>query len=430
MSRSAARLLALVFFCLRLVASKVQVVRFVLGNNGTAPPWLYVSKFGFGLGVGDYQFRIRQLHPPAAGVHVTLDFEPYLDERWPAAEAIEDECKRRAHATRIIPVTSGEGGEWGAWTENSVEHVVRPHVWYFAISSCSSQLPNGSTTFEVELHATQHDGSHFSVESGWSLYSNVLSLIVSTWFFRRLGLRCLDFRSWSGSLHPVIWMFAGIVAVQYIAQLLHIAHLFAFVRDGRGVFVVEALAEALQASSHVMQTSLMLLIAMGYTLTRSTLGDDLRLCLPACTLLTVAQIFAVMAERSQDEASYTFTSHEGTKGWTMLASRLALFWWFSRAVRATAAEGGNKLRKFLERYRVAASLYLLAYPIVWLLMPLFAPYWRKWVMDFGLGLVQICANVWLASVFLDRGPYLEVSSLGACPLPGGDTSPPRFYKDE
>mmetsp|Transcript_29375 Transcript_29375/g.84437 ORF Transcript_29375/g.84437 Transcript_29375/m.84437 type:complete len:432 (-) Transcript_29375:57-1352(-) len=412
---------------LSLVVAKVQVMQVTLGNNGTAPRWHFIGKFGFGLGTGRYQIRARESEPGRLHELAKLEIEAYLDEEWPDAEAIADGCSRRAYAKRVRSASVGTNGGWGPWHRGGITQAVRPHVWYFAFSACDAQFPNGTFAFDIEFQATQDSGSHFSVESAWSQQSGAVMLLGFSYFLCDFGRRCHRFWDRTGTLHPVIWTLTGVIVSQYVAQVMHIAHLLWYRWNGVGSPLLEAFAEAVTMSSQVVQTSLMIVIAMGYTLTRTRLGH-LGVFLPVCGLVALAQVALVVLDKVQGEAAHTFTNHEGMKGWALLAIRLALYMWFQRAARTTAAKGSSRLRNFLDKFQIAASLHFMAYPLTFCLVPIFAPYWRKPIMDFALAATQVCSNLWLASLFLDRGAYFEASSLSASPLPGG--SPPTFFKDD
>mmetsp|Transcript_91843 Transcript_91843/g.264906 ORF Transcript_91843/g.264906 Transcript_91843/m.264906 type:complete len:436 (+) Transcript_91843:86-1393(+) len=414
-------------------ASKVEVVRAVLGMERSGGQlWQYISKFGFGIGTGEFRVRVRQVRRPGepdlSGEKLVL--ERHLDERWAEVEAIEDPCDRRTDR-KDPEVTVGVDGDWGPMKVGRLSQRIRPHVWYFALSACEAPLPNGTFAFDVEVDARQPDGSHFSVEAAWAWQSSLVTLSLCSALLVRYWRKACRFWSRIGELHPVIKTLAGVIVSQYVAQLLHIGQLVIYSGNGRGAPILEILAEALLISSEVVETSLLLVIAMGYTLTRSSSGV-LRLCVPVCSAAAAFHVVLLVLEKTEAEASHKFTGHEGVRGWTTLALRLALFAWFLRAVRSTAAADSSlKVRAFLRQFTLAASAYFLAYPVAFFIVPIFAPYWRRTVMDFGLTAARVCANLWLASLFLDRGVYFEVSALGATLLPGGSPrSCARFAKED
>jgi len=416
-----------------LSVAKVQVATVTFGSDaaGRQMRWQYVSKFGFGLGNSRYSIRMREKSPRWLPNGTKLRFEAYLDEEWPAAEMETDECQRGRIARYHQALSVGAFGEWGTPLRRSIAHKVRSHMWYFGLSACDfAFLQNGTYSFEVEIDARQEDGSHFGVEHRLSPYTSAVTLLVNSAFLACFYYMSRQFRDKVGYLHPAIWTLATVVAVQYAAQLLHIGNLALIASGGAGSPLLEAFAEILFASSHTVQTSLLIMIAMGYTLTRSELGA-LERFLPVCCLVALVHVALVVLDKLQGEASHRFTDHDGMKGWIFLALRVALFAWFLTAARATSAASGLKVQAVMGRFQLAASMYFLAYPAVFFLMPLVAPYFRRPAMELGLMAAQVCANVWLAAIFLDRrGAYYEASCLSASPLPGGRWDSPRFFKDD
>lgn len=170
--------------------------------------------------------------------------------------------------------------------------------------------------------------------------------------------------------------------------------------------------------SQVTQTSLLILIALGYTLLQSKIGE-LDLMIPMCFMIGVIHIMLVGFGKIKDDASYKFHENEGVIGWILLGLRLLLYVWFLWAAQSSAQEGGFKIRCFLSQFRLAGTIYFLAYPAIFLLTQMFAPYLQHGIMSVGLMCMQAGSNVWLATLFLTRGEYFKVSTLSASVLPGG-----------
>merc|ERR1712151_1171516 len=222
----------------------------------------------------------------------------------------------------------------------------------------------------------------------------------------------------AGSIHPVIWTLMAGMIVQYVAQLFHVLHLWRYRYDGGGVKALEGLSEILFMLSQVIQSSLLILIALGYTLLQSRIGE-LDLMVPMCFMVGVIHIMLVGFGKVKDDASYKYHENEGVVGWILLAIRLMLYIWFLWAVNSSAKEGGMKLRSFLQQFRLAGTIYFLAYPTIFMITKCFAPYLQHIVMSLGLMVMQLGSNIWLATLFLTRGEYFKVSTLSCSDLPGG-----------
>jgi len=102
----------------------------------------------------------------------------------------------------------------------------------------------------------------------------------------------------------------------------------------------------------------------------------------------------------------------------LLAARLALFGLFTKGVMELKLTAGLRLQSFLRRFQFAGSAYLLSYPMLFLVVQGFAPYLRHPLLQIGLLTAQTCSAFWLASLFLSKGSFYEVSTLSDSLLPG------------
>ncbi|CAE8660626.1 unnamed protein product, partial [Polarella glacialis] len=349
--------------------------------------WRYLSKFGYDIGTGSYSVRLQLHQPKTIAAEAPVQIEIYLDEVWPAVEAEKDVCARKALAKQVLNITVGSDGNWSAWLTGSLSQSVRPHIWYFAVSDCDKSLQNFTHRLKFEFHALQENGSEFSIEMRGMLLCNSLFLACFTvfiWFFVQ---RTLDFNRKTGNVHPVIWVLAIGMLTQYLAQVFHTLHLWAYKFDGDGIKPLEVLSEILFMLSQVTQTSLLILIGLGYTLLQSRIGE-LDLMIPMCFMVGVIHIMLVGFGKIKDDAAYKFHENEGPVGWILLTMRLLLYGWFLWAVQASARDGGSKVRNFLDQFRIAGSIYFLAYPTIFLAAKMFAPYLQHGVMSVGLMLMQ------------------------------------------
>jgi len=389
--------------------------------------WRYVSKFGYGIGTGNFQIRVQLVSPKKLEADTTLGFQVFLDEDWPAVEAVDDVCKRQQHARQRQDVQVNKDGQWGEWVTGTLSQTVRPHIWYFALSGCDAGLQNFTHRFRFEFRATQEDNSEFSIEMSWMLTANAVFLLGFAAFIWKFSIQTMAFAKHAGSVHPVIWTLSAGILIQFLAQILHTSHLMRYRYDGSGIKALEVLSEILFMMSQVTQTSLLILIALGYTLLQSRIGE-LDLMIPMCFMVGVIHIMLVGFGKIKDDASYKYHENEGVVGWILMSMRLLLYIWFLWAVQSSASEGGTRLRNFLGQFRAAGSIYFLSYPLIFMMTKCFAPYWQHGVMSIGLMVMQMGSNLWLAGLFLTRGEYFKVSTLSSSELPGGTKS--GFIKEE
>merc|ERR1712146_767294 len=158
---------------------------------------------------------------------------------------------------------------------------------------------------------------------------------------------CRDFASSAGRLHEVIWILSTAIALQFVAQGLHTLHLWRYLSDGIGVQLLDLMSEVLFMLSQVVQTTLLIAIAMGYTLLPSRGG---RLVIVKWIALLSLFIHAALVSfgKLQDESACKYHENEGAVGWVLLSVRLLLLIWFDFAAQASQQKGGLRLQNYLK----------------------------------------------------------------------------------
>mmetsp|Transcript_112295 Transcript_112295/g.194700 ORF Transcript_112295/g.194700 Transcript_112295/m.194700 type:complete len:454 (-) Transcript_112295:30-1391(-) len=417
-----------------LVESKVQIGSITLGGASLDQHrGQFVSKFGYTIGRGSYDVRFRlRSHSttttstiPASiqsGIAAprrtpALEFGLFLDEDWPDVEASSD-CSAQVKLSRKkTHYQLGSLGEWGRWESGEVKQSIRPHIWYFMIFDCKAKLGDATAVLDYEINFKQPDGSEFSVEMRYMLTWNVLALVALTCFLLRYGARCWGFWCSAGALHGVIWVLTAAAALQYAAQVLHTMHLWRYQQDGVGLWTLDAFGEIFFMLSQVVQTTLFIAIAMGYTLLPAAAGQVGFVQVVALFTLGIHAALVGFA-KLQGEASCKYHENEGAVGWVLLTVRLMLYAWFVYAGQSSQRKAGLRLQCFLQRFQLAGALYFLAYPTIFVVVQLFAPYLQHPIMQIGLLIMQTASVIWFAELFLERGAYFKVSSLSSSLLPG------------
>jgi len=170
--------------------------------------------------------------------------------------------------------------------------------------------------------------------------------------------------------------------------------------------------------SQVVQTTLLISIALGYTLLHVSM-DELALVKPITFVVFVIHAALVAVGKLHGDSHFKYHEHEGVVGWALLVLRLGLYVWFVAAIKESQQKGGFRLQAFLQQFRTAGTIYFLAYPALFVVVQVFAPYLQHPIMQTGLLTMQTASHFWLANLFLSRGNYFKASVLGASVLPGG-----------
>mmetsp|Transcript_90346 Transcript_90346/g.252510 ORF Transcript_90346/g.252510 Transcript_90346/m.252510 type:complete len:429 (-) Transcript_90346:115-1401(-) len=427
---AAARAAALLLLGLAArAAGKTQRGVVHLGPDGGvgAPPWEFAGKFGYAIGHGSYDVRVR-LADPAAEL-ASLDLEVFLDEEWDRMGALKP-C-RRAWVARKTNLLRATAGAWSPWEGGVLIQSVRPHIWYFALSACSGRQQNATLTVEYELRMTQFDGSEMSVELRHMPAATVLALMCVSGLLLRFATGCRRLRESCGSVQPVIRVLAGAALLQWTAQGLQLLHLLGYEARGAPDSVFEAAGHVLLMLSQVASSTLLILIAQGYTLDPSR-EEVWGRAKPVAAVVAMLHALLVGHAQLQGEHSDKHHENEGVVGWALLFSRLLLYVWFLAGARALWRSGGPRLQPFLSRFVLAGSMYFLAFPVLFVVVQLFAEYLQHPLLEIGMAATQAASFFWLSELFLTRGLYYQVSTLGASLLPGGfspSSSPARSKRD-
>jgi len=380
--------------------------------------WQYASKFAYATGRGAYQARAK-LRDASCEKLPHVDLNVVLDEDWDRMR-ISTAGNQTAGvvARRTLRLPLGASGEWGAWTRGTVSQNLRTHIWYFILSSCRGEGFDGSDFgVDFEIRANQFDGSEFSIEQRHMPTISRLAWCALTAFLLQFAAGCRRVRQSMGTVHPVINALAATGVLQWAALSLQALHLGMYKRDGVGAARAADLAEVAFMLSQTVSATLLILIGHGYTLSCSdTAGTGpLR---PTAAAVMVFHVVLVALDRLRGDTSCKYHEHEGAIGWLLTALRLLLYTWFMAGLKALRRGGGLKLCSFLQRFQLAGTMYFAAYPALFLLVQVFAPYLRHPIMYVGLLTMQTASTVWLARLFLSRGAYFELSSLGSSLLPG------------
>jgi len=409
---------------LLLVEAKVQAGHMRLGGAQDDSRWHYAGKFGYAIGTGTYEIRLRMTSPPSSSeIKPSVDMDIFLDQEWGKAEALpechraRDGPARKSHRRLEI----GRSGSWSEWQGGSLQQVVRPHVWYFALSACrhfENRPESEVLEMDYEIRWRQFDNSELSIELRQMPTASLVGLLGMSALLLGVAVRVRSLHRSCGRIHPVVQALVGAAALQWFSQALHLAHLIVYKENGVGVPSAEVLADVLAMLSQTLISILLIAIAQGYSL-RRVKQSEATWTLSLAAFVAILHVALVLAGKLQGEAHYKFHDQEGAVGWMLLAVRISLFACFLVRVRAMHDSSGYRLQNFLHRFKLAGSAYFLAFPLVFLTVKLLAPYVQHPVLQLGLLTMQTGAGLWLAELFLSRGSFFEVSELSSSLLPGG-----------
>eukprot|EP00927_Polykrikos_kofoidii_P063775 TRINITY_DN5865_c0_g1_i1.p1 TRINITY_DN5865_c0_g1~~TRINITY_DN5865_c0_g1_i1.p1 ORF type:complete len:453 (-),score=70.31 TRINITY_DN5865_c0_g1_i1:444-1745(-) len=407
--------------------AKIQRGDLQIGQIGEANRWHYVSKFGFAIGEGrvDMRMKLKKGELPEKS-SVKLEF--YLDSEWPRAESLApcSQAKRDIVRFSVDLNVSRVVGEWGPAVGAPVTQNVRSHIWYFAVADCDGSLGDQTVELEYEFHAVQHDQSEFGVEAQYMLFTESVALVCFTALLFTVACRCRTIRESEG-LHPVMWALAGGAALQCASQATHLVHLTRYSADGEGLWLLDVMAKIFFMGSQVAHAMLLIAIARGYTLLPGKASEKKAASWGFVTTLAVHAVLVCCGKLWERSSSHRHHDNDGSLGWIIVIVRVLLLLCFLGSANSTRLRGGYRLDGFMRKFQAAGALYFLAYPIVFLVAQVFAPYLRQPVFHLGLLFMQAAVDLWLTNLFLTRGAYFKVSTLSSSLLAFTSTD---FCKDD
>merc|ERR550532_1381485 len=123
-----------------------------------------------------------------------------------------------------------------------------------------------------------------------------------------------------GTMHPLIWVFAAGLGLQYTSQASYMAHLLRYRTDGVGYWVLRAVSENCSMASQVIHTGLLIIIARGYTLLASRTAN-LGIVKLVMSVVFITHFALVGLAKLEDDAPDKNHENEGTIGWAIFGIR-------------------------------------------------------------------------------------------------------------
>jgi len=106
-----------------------------------------------------------------------------------------------------------------------------------------------------------------------------------------------------------------------------IAHLWIYSLNGKGIFIVNVLSQALEMVSSLIVTIMFIVIAKGWILKHKELPRA-EVIIPIALVVLVANIVIILYGTVTDDSHNKFSEYEGTAGIMLILLRVALWCWF------------------------------------------------------------------------------------------------------
>lgn len=175
------------------------------------------------------------------------------------------------------------------WLTGFLTQHVRAHVWHFVLDDCQGLVSEhiahllsadtdviGPLTFQWEYEQLQLNGSHLSYEYFGTVKVSFFHILCYGILLVIMSLYQVREMKRSGQIHKMVQLLNICVLAQLSSTLFHLGHVLIFSNNGYGAPMLDGIAETLAVLSQILMSSMMICIALGYTLNISSATDKMR----------------------------------------------------------------------------------------------------------------------------------------------------------
>ena len=190
-----------------------------------------------------------------------------------------------------------------------------------------------------------------------------------------------------------------------------------YFEDGRGFAALDLLSIMFQVISQAIIVTLLLLIAGGWTITYTSLPDQ-GIYVPLGSLVFLLQVVVAGLTYVDYEAIDKFHDFSGLQGASLVVIRVGMWTLFLKWIREAALKARTKILDFVKTLALAGSVYMLAFPVLWVLSYFIASYVRHRVIVIGhLVLQTLSVGVILRQLKNKHSKYFQASTQSKGILP-------------
>jgi hypothetical protein len=287
----------------------------------------------------------------------------------------------------------------------------RAQVWYALLADCNqmahTQYPY-MPAIKYELEMT-NDGSHFSHEYWGQLPMTGLMLCLFTYYLASVALKFFKEISKNEDFESPLFLLVLAIFFEFMQLLLRFIHLCDYWDDGYGFWPIDYISTIFQIASQVTIVSLIIMIAYGWTITYENLKDSDTYIVVGGFVFVVHIILAFLTIVDNGE-HHKYHDFEGFQGLLLVFLRLGLYGIFLYGVKETFKVIPRKTADFMKGFVISCSLYMVAFPALWVLSYILNPHMRLKFIVFGNFIIQGLAILILINQLAKKGSkYYEAS---------------------
>ena len=387
----------------------------------------FVTKFAIGEDkFGKASWRARLVRPWNQGLDtpdtIPIEVNYYKDRMWEKVLAMDDNdwWGKAGHQTSDFWINIPTNGEWTEYKDISIDGERQTQLWYAAVSDWEERAHTAFPSLpKIEFEFTlTNDGSHFSQEDFYILPFYLIMFIVFSAFMGKSIMEFYrDFKTEETVENPLIPLMISINA-----DLMHLGltwiHLFFIYLDGSGFFVFSVFGRLFKIISQATMMWLLITISFGWTVTYKNMQETDIYILSAIFVIMIHLLIGALTYIDDDE-HHKYHDFGGVQGVILMFIRFIIFGVFVYGVKDTGKSANVKQKQFLWSLTVAASIYILSFPILWLFSMNMQKYTINRFITFGTYIAQAFAAYWILTQLTKKGSsYYKASHKSKTLLPG------------
>jgi len=372
--------------------------------------WSYFSKFGLGIGKGNWEVSARLLAKSSDDFY--LNATAFIDQDWEKYRNLEV-CQNLPKTTRI-PVLVPFSGEWSLPVQKKLKEADSPHMWYFSVFSCGVKQ---KTKLQVQMRFTDQQGSEFSFEQQNLILTYVLMLACFSAAMLHNYKSIQLYAKKEDEIDPRLLLLLYSVGCELLSVVLESFHLWLFSHNGRGIEILSFLSQVLDVSSQLLTSTLLILLATGWGIKYKELPSP-ETYMPISLFMLLIYVIVIGVAKVTQDSDYRFSLYEGGPGLLLVTLRMVMWGFFLFCVCNVYPTLSGEALAFMLNFAFAGSMYFLAIPIMSLYSLILPSYTRYSFITTGCFLIQLLSQVITSSLFTKQSRYFKISSFFKSALPG------------
>ncbi|KAJ5072218.1 intimal thickness receptor-related [Anaeramoeba ignava] len=319
--------------------------------------WDFYTKFCFDQSSSNYGNFTWDITTDS--VFYQFDFYDDSSNSWEDVYHSSDSCSTKS--SKAIDISQIESKVPGF---DEFLDISRPRFWYFAVSNCPN---NRISLTHVDVHIWNSGASKLNKEFSCNEQGLVVMFLIFMIIFI-IMLSIYTFESWKlfkeGNFHALARISFLALVFETVGLICVFAHFAAYANDGKGSFGLRVFGELLEVIASIILMLFVILVAKGWTISRSYISYKKVLFGVILVLLVLYIIMHIVGYLTMDRATTTYI-WETTPGIMILVIRILILIWFIFEISNTfKIEKDFDKKKFYKVFGFIFGIWFISLPII------------------------------------------------------------------